>query len=141
MEGVDYRFVSRPDFHALIRDGSLIDWDYLLDNYYGYAHDLAVVARSGGFAIVPVVARMAVRLARVLPDSLLVFLDSPDEVLRVNVTPRSHTVEAQIARMTQDAEERVHMPLFDQVVNDAATLSREATMALLDNWSRLLHGS
>lgn len=36
VNGKDYYFLSKQEFQLRVRDGRMTEWDYSLDNYYGY---------------------------------------------------------------------------------------------------------
>ena len=130
--GVDYLFVQRAVFQRAIRAGAFVDWDYLLHHYYGYTNDLRDAADAGRDLVVPVVARMALRLAQILPMTFLLFLDDDDAVLERKLAGRALSWDERRLRKEQNDEEREHSTLFDLVVPDAAELSVARTLAVLN---------
>jgi guanylate kinase len=45
--GHDYRFLSRNDFQDLLREGKLLEWDYILNEYYGIPIEFSDQISSG----------------------------------------------------------------------------------------------
>src|SRR5437588_12813042 len=62
-EGADYEYVSKDQFRQLIQKGVMLDWDFALQNYYGYRLDLLQRTAAGENVIVHALARMAIRIA------------------------------------------------------------------------------
>jgi guanylate kinase len=118
--GIDYEFVSREAFHDLIRSDGLCAWDYTLQNYYGYRNDLARRLDFGEHLAIHALARMAVRMARSLPDVFLVFLDASSELLLEDrIDQRGSDFAEKTLRRMHWHEEKEHSPLFDWIVRDA----------------------
>lgn len=125
--GIDYRFLTRQEFRDGIRRARYFDWDYLLGHYYGYEQELSSWAERQEIVIIPVVARMAVRLRQRLDGVVLVFLDGPDEVLDQRVVERITSPDEMALRRAHRDEEREHASLFDFSFRDAATMDARAT--------------
>jgi len=117
--GVDYHFVSRDEFRQGIRDRRFLEWDYCLDEYYGFGASLA--PRDTELIVTHALARMALRIwARIWPLTRLVFL-MPHDVgaLRARLELRCGSDDELKARLAHGEEEMRHAPLFDYVMNVA----------------------
>ncbi len=75
--GTDYEFVDRSQFQSGIIDGLFFDWDYALNNYYGFRTN--VLEGVGAIGITHALARMALRMRTRVPGTTLVFLHPTNE--------------------------------------------------------------
>jgi guanylate kinase len=130
--GHDHHFSDVQGFHERIDEGRMAFWDYTLRNYYGY--DNALLARNAGSdpCIIAGLARMAVRMARVLPYTATVFLDAADEgVLRARLHERYQDPDELYLREAHWHEEQVHAPLFDLRVSEAELANADSMLSML----------
>lgn len=130
--GHHYEFITIKAFQHGIRAGHFCCWDFVLGNYYGYRHDLELKARRDSRVIVQILARMALRAAAFLPDTHLLFLDSPDDrALESRILVRAGGTAELARRREHWTEERIHSQLFDITVEDAAAADPAALGQLL----------
>ena len=133
-DGAEYRFVSVAAFQRLILSDSLLVWDYLFDNYYGYGLDLAAApaAQSSNLVVVHCLARMALRLRAMIPDTVLVYLGSSDfALLDQRLAQRSISREEFQLRVKHRDEEATHAPMFDLIIEDAAEMKSSDALAMI----------
>ena len=94
-EGTDYYFIDIGHFQNMIRSNQLTEWDYTLGNYYGTGLTLTERTIQGENIVLPVLARMALRLKARLRN---------------------------VRTVAHGKEEAIHAPLFDFAVPDADIL-------------------
>lgn len=122
VDGVDYRFVDRPTFEALVADDRLLEWAEFAGHLYGTPREpvLAEVA-DGKVVVLDIEVQGAVQIKEKLPDALLVFLEPPSlEELERRLRGRGTEDDDAVARrLTVAREELAQRDAFDEViVND-----------------------
>ena len=90
-DGVEYYFVDRDAFQALIRDDALLEWAEVHDNYYGtskkFVDDLL---ENGEDVILDIDVQGAQTIRRKRPSTISVFVLPPSyQVLRERLERRS----------------------------------------------------
>ncbi len=124
-DGVDYNFVSRERFEAMIAAGEFLEWADVFGNLYGTsAADTEAVLESGTDLVLVIDVQGARKLKRRGVEATTVFVMPPSfEVLEQRLRGRSKDVEPAIQRRLQVAREEVRA--FDDyefvVVNDELT--------------------
>ena len=84
-DGVDYRFVDRATFEALIRDDDLLEWAEVHGELYGTPRDnLRRAQDEGRHLLLDVDVQGARQLRELEPDAVTVFLLPPDYGRLVN---------------------------------------------------------
>jgi guanylate kinase len=119
VEGVDYSFVSDPEFDRLVAGDQLLEWADVHGHRSGTGRRRLEEALEGGQDIVlnvDVQGGMAVR--RLMPDALLIFLAPPSvEELRRRLADRGTESGEELARRQADAEiEMGYSDRYDAVV-------------------------
>jgi guanylate kinase len=122
VDGVHYRFVSRPQFQELIRTGQLLEWAEFAGNLYGTPREPVLrQLEDGEPALLEIDINGARQIRTALPDAQLVFLAPPswDELVR-RLTRRGTELPENVAdRLTQARIEMAAVDEFDRViVND-----------------------
>lgn len=118
-EGVDYHFVDRPTFEALVAAEGFAEWAEYAGNLYGTAHSTIAAAEAAGHDLlfdVEVVG--AGNLKRAFPDAVACFLLPPTwpEVER-RLRSRGTETEASVARRLATGRwELGHAHTFDYLV-------------------------
>jgi guanylate kinase len=130
-DGIDYHYLDKGAFHERIAADWFVDWDFTVGNYYGYGPELSAAGSNGLDTVVPVVARMAVRLRRLLPELFLLFLDGDEALLRERVAVRQPSEVERILREEHAREEREHAPLFDLQWSPGPHFGRDQVLTLL----------
>ena len=109
LDGVDYNFVSRERFEAMIAAGDFLEWADVFGNLYGTcASDTArlLADRSDVVLVIDVQGARQVRLRR--PDALTIFIMPPSpQTLEQRLRGRSKDSESAILRRLQVAGEEV----------------------------------
>lgn len=102
-DGVDYYFVSREKFEALISDGALIEFEQIFGNYYGTPKTEIERARQMGKKLLfDIDVKGGISIQHKFPDdTLLIFIAPPD----------MPTLEARLRDRKTESEETVHRRL------------------------------
>jgi guanylate kinase len=119
VDGVDYSFVSDPEFDRLVDAGELLEWAEVHGHRSGTGRGRVEAALEQGKDIVlnvDVQGGMSVR--RLMPDALLIFLAPPSvEELRRRLAARDTESGEELARRQADAEiEMGYSDRYDAVV-------------------------
>lgn len=112
LEGRDYTFLSRGEFQSKIKNKEINNWDYCLENYYGYIYDFP----GSSFHITHGLSRMALRIKAKYPDEVTTVFLMPDNKDRIyNNLKQIYSGKALYLREALVEEEICHSNLFDQV--------------------------
>jgi guanylate kinase len=118
-DGVDYDFLTREDFHRLIREKRLVEWAEVHGNLYGTPLGNLEAARDRGeHVVLDIDVQGARQIRKRIPDAVLIFVFPPSaEALRARLTARGTERLDEVARRLRagkaELEEAVH---FDYVV-------------------------
>ncbi|MCU0256235.1 MAG: guanylate kinase [Vicinamibacterales bacterium] len=118
-DGVDYHFVSRDRFEAMIAGGQFLEWAEYSGNLYGTAVvDTERELGSGADLVLVIDVQGARQVRRHRPASVLVFVLPPSaDVLEARLRSRGEDSEEQIWRRLQAAREEVQaVDEYDYVV-------------------------
>ena len=97
VDGVDYNFVSRPTFEAMIREGRFLEWADIFGNLYGTGRETTEAALAAGLDLVLVIDVQGARQVRerLADRAVEVFVLPPSfEVLAAPQPPRTARVAA-----------------------------------------------
>lgn len=124
VEGKDHRFITTKEFHELIKNNQFTEWDYVVGHYYGTGLSLENRIKKSENVVLSVLARMAIRLKRRLPNVRTILLMTSDhKMLEKRLKERGYSDRELLLRLAHGDEEIVHAPLFDIVVQDADIMS------------------
>jgi len=121
-DGRDYRFLTRDEFEARIRDGAFAEHAESYGNLYGTpAAPLLEALEAGRIVVLDVDVQGARQVVRKFPDAVLVFIRAPDidtlvERLRRRSTESKEQFQARLERARAEldcADEYDHV-----IVND-----------------------
>ena len=138
-DGVDYHFLGRPQFEALIDEGAFLEWALVHDNYYGTSR--AEVKRhldAGRDIFFDIDIQGAINVHRQLSDqTLLVFIVPPSwQVLVSRLEGRGSETEQTLRRRLRTARTELHnlqdstLP-WHLIVNDALDAAENDLEVLL----------
>lgn len=119
INNIDYSFISKDEFKKMIISGLISQWDYCLDNYYGYSF----VFPGNGNQITHGLSRMTLRIKSQFPDRITTVFLMPYSEKRVYETLESiYSGSMLCLRKALVKEEICHSSLFDYVftVNETA---------------------
>ncbi len=117
--GVDYHFVDRPAFHAMIEAGELAEWAEVHGELYGTPRaELVRAAERGEHVVLDIDVQGAGQIRKTMPDAVLVFVLPPSlEALRERLTGRGTEGPDAVARRLRTArQELAAATAFDYVV-------------------------
>ncbi len=109
IDGVDYNFVTRERFEAMIAAGQFLEWAPVFDNLYGTcAADTEAMLASGDDVVLVIDVQGARKVrARGIENSAVFVMPPSKEVLEKRLRLRSTDSEEQIQRRLQVAREEV----------------------------------
>jgi guanylate kinase len=143
-DGVDYNFVSRPTFEAMIAKNDFLEWADVFGNLYGTcASDTERMLAAGEDVVLVIDVQGARQIRRRSKRSTTVFVMPPSyEVLERRLRGRSKDSEEAIQRRLQVAKAEVAS--FNEydflVVNDELTAAVDRLRAIvLAERARLRH--
>lgn len=119
VEGVDYFFVSKGKFEALIQQNEFLEYAHVYDDYKGIPRSqIREAMASNRDVILRVDVQGAQTLRKLCPDAVLIFLIPTDEKewfdrLR---NRKTETPESLALRLKTARQELEHLPDFDYVV-------------------------
>jgi guanylate kinase len=119
VDGVDYHFVSRPEFEALRDDGGFLEWFEVFGDLKGTPRAPVVERLAAGIdVLLEIDVQGALKVKREFPGALLVFVKPPSpEELRRRLASRGTESPADLERrLAAAAEEEARAPEFDAVV-------------------------
>src|SRR5690349_4457698 len=96
VDGVDYNFITRPRFEAMIAEDAFLEWADVFGNFYGTSAADTARARAAGHDLVLVIDVQGARQVRTrCPGTVGVFVLPPSyEVLEQRLRGRSKDTEA-----------------------------------------------
>jgi guanylate kinase len=108
-DGVDYNFISRDRFEAMIRDGAFLEWADVFGSYYGTSAGDTDAALSRGEDVVLVIDVQGARQVRSRGrDTVSVFVLPPSSaILEQRLRGRSKDSDEQIAKRLAVAHREV----------------------------------
>jgi guanylate kinase len=121
-DGVDYDFLDRAAFEALVDRGELVEWAEVHGRHYGTPRrNVDRAARDGRHVVLDIDVQGAAQIRARVPDALLVFVLPPSiEALVARLGHRATEDRGEMARRLSTAlDELDQVDAFDHViVND-----------------------
>ncbi|MBS1718683.1 MAG: guanylate kinase [Armatimonadetes bacterium] len=122
VEGVDYHFVSLPQFMKIAEDGGFLEFKRVHDNLYGtpIAGVDAILGR-GGIAVLKIDVEGAMDVMHARPDAASVFILPPSmEELERRIRGRNSDTDTVITQRLKNAEKEIEKAEFYQkvLIND-----------------------
>jgi guanylate kinase len=108
-DGVDYNFVTRQRFEAMITEGGFLEWAELFGNLYGTsAEDTGRLLESGNDVVLVIDVHGAREVRRAGTDTIAIFVMPPSfGALEERLRGRSKDSEEAIQRRLQVARDEV----------------------------------
>jgi guanylate kinase len=138
-QGIDYEFISKPEFLARRYRGGFLEWAEVFDNLYGTPRstvDLAVA--QGKDVILELDIQGALAVKRVRPEAVLIFIEPPSlEDLLLRLRGRGTEDPETISKRVRAAYEEVkNKGLYDYiVVNADVKAAQDELVRILDEQS------
>jgi len=118
-DGIDYHFISKAQFEAMIKHKEFFEWASVYGNFYGLPRKAVKQAMAEGKdAIVKVDVQGAASIKRIEPDAVTVFVAAPsmEELKRRLIQRKTETgIDLEIRLKTAEKEMET-MSSFDHVV-------------------------
>ena len=134
-DGVDYRFVSKARFSALVDEGALLEWAEVYGNCYGTLRAPVDAALSSGQSILlEIDAQGAEQVRAAMPEAVTIFVLPPSlAILEERLRGRATDDEATIARRVAEARLQLNQcGAFDfLVVNDDLESAHDQFQSIL----------
>ncbi len=134
VDGVDYHFVDRLSFKAMVDSGEILEWAEYGGNLYGTLRSsVQPILDSGRNVILDIENEGAKQIRENYPEALLIFVSPPDlETLASRLAGRGDTAQRDMAlRLAVAAEQIAEAPLvYDHIVENADL--KEAISTVLD---------
>ena len=109
--GVDYLFYGKEKFQQKIVNGEISEWDYVLNNYYGYSYKFPGTVSH----ITHGLSRMALRIKKKYPEDITTIFLKPKKVDRIfDALEKIYKDEQLVLRKALVNEEIMHSKLFDR---------------------------
>lgn len=118
-DGVDYNFISRPRFEAMIREDAFLEWADIFGNLYGTGRAETEATLAAGIDLILVIDVQGARQVRQrMPDAVGIFVLPPSyEVLAARLRSRNKDPEPSIVRRLATAREEIDaVDEYDYVV-------------------------
>lgn len=136
-DGREYFFRTREEFEQLIAEGRLIEYAEYCGNYYGTPRDYVEDQISQGRDVILEIEQQgALRIKKLYPESLLLYVMPPDaQTLEERLRGRGTESEAVIqARLRQAVEESQEVDKYDyMIINDDLEQSAEEMHRLIES--------
>jgi len=119
INGVDYHFVTTPQFEQLIAEQELLEWARVYNDYKGIPKwDVRKGLASGKDVLLRIGVQGAQTVKRLAPEAVLIFLapSSMDDLRQRLQWRRTDSPDEIEQRLVKAAWEMEHIELFDYVV-------------------------
>jgi guanylate kinase len=135
VNGVDYHFISTPDFEKILETGGFVEYAKVYDRYYGVPRiEIEDPLAQGRDTIARVDVQGAATLKRVYPEALLIFIAPPSipETL-ARMKKRDHDSAEDQARRADEARNEMEASKdFDHVVVNETGQLEGTARAIVD---------
>lgn len=139
LDGVDYHFVTRDQFEAMIADDALLEWANVYGNYYGVPKAQVMQAlRQGQDVILKIDVQGAATVREIAPEAVFIFLAPPSEdELERRLRGRRSESDATFATRTDELRNELEeAEKFDYTIVHHTDATDEAALEIEDIISR-----
>ena len=134
-EGVDYFFVSKTDFEAMVQQQLFVEHALVFEHYYGTSKAQIEARLAAGIDVVlDIDWQGAQQIKRAFPQAISVFVVPPSlAALKARLQGRGQDQEAVIAKRMQCAQDEMsHFAEFDYlIVNDVFNTAAAELVAIV----------
>lgn len=127
VDGVDYFFMSRDEFEALIKNNRMLEYASYADNYYGTPKDwIDQTLADGDDVFMEIEVQGAMQVRELVDDAIFIFLTPPDlQTLKNRLELRGTETSLVIDKRLVEAKREIDMMSeYDYVVvNDKVDLA------------------
>lgn len=139
VDGVNYHFLTREAFDAMIAAGGFLEWAEYAGNRYGTPIEPVLAQQASGHPVLLEIELQGARQVRErLPQATLVFIAPPswDELVRRLTERGTESPELVERRLATAREEMQAQSEFDvTIVNDSVESAGQALIGLLESAS------
>ena len=135
-DGVNYYYVSREEFQAMIDRGEFVEYDFHMGNFYGTLKSEVLKKAQLGNMILDVEPNGALAIREIYPDATLIFVAPPSvDTLEQRIRGRGDTGDDQIkVRLERAAWECAQGEKYDYIViNDVLDDCVEQVLQIISN--------
>ncbi len=133
--GVQYFFISKPEFEEKIRRGEMLEYACYCDNYYGTPADYVEDQRNAGFdVLLEIEPQGAQQVMKKCEDAVSVFILPPSlEELERRLTGRGTESAEVVAKRIEHAKSELKTQnlYHHTVVNDSIAVAAEEIIAII----------
>lgn len=143
IDGVDYTFVSIPDFLKRKDNGEFVEWAEVYGNYYGTPReDIEKAVAEGSLVIVEKDVQGARTLRQVYPEGIFIFILPPSmEELRRRIEARGTEEENEMAMRFDSARREIaDLSDFDYVIINTDMERAKDRLSAIILGERIAHG-
>ncbi len=121
-EGVEYHFVSEPEFNEKIEQNAFLEWANVHGKYYGSSMEMTEKALGEGKDVVfDIDVQGGLQIKRALPSSILIFILPPslavlEERLRGRGTESEELIQQRLSAARSEIE--IGLSTYDYVINN-----------------------
>lgn len=120
-DGVDYFFVDKEVFEAMIKNDDFVEWAEVYGNFYGTSKKVInELLQSGNDILLDIDIQGAKNIKKIYPDSVLIFILPPSlEELEKRLKQRKEEIDTIKMRLNKVKEEISQYKNYDYlVIND-----------------------
>ena len=139
LDGVDYHFVTRDQFEAMIADEALLEWANVYGNYYGVPKAQVMQALNRGQdVILKIDVQGAATVREIAPEAVFIFLAPPSEYeLEHRLRGRRSESDATFATRTEELQNELEeAEKFDYTIVHHTDATDKAALEIEDIISR-----
>lgn len=143
IDGVDYTFVSTPDFLRRKDNGEFVEWAEVYGNYYATPReDIEKAIAEGSLVIVEKDVQGARTLRQVYPEGIFIFILPPSmEELRRRIESRGTEKETEMAMRFDSARREIaDLSDFDYVIINTDMERAKDRLSAIILGERIAHG-
>lgn len=120
IHGKDYFFLSKTEFQSKIKSKEINEWDYCLENYYGYTFGFP----GHNCEITHGLSRLALRIKAKYPNEITTIFLMPNSKDRIYSNLKQiYSGKSLLLREALVEEELCHSVLFDKIVTCSDSIS------------------
>ena len=136
VNGVNYWFLTRPEFERMVEEGAFLEHAQYVGNYYGTPlQPILDSMAAGNDAILDIEVQGFRQIKQKMPEAVSIFIVPPSmEELERRLRSRGTDSEERIRQRLAQAERELEMaPFYDKVVtNDVVQRVTDEILAFMD---------
>lgn len=134
VDGVNYFFMTRPEFEALIKEGGFLEYAEYNGNFYGTPKKFVEESVENCLnVILEIEVKGAMQIKRMFPNSVFVFI-APDSVKELERRLRDRATEAEeiiLKRLQIAKRELASCLMYDYIIINRCGRHKEAAADIL----------